>query len=523
MEPEKKYLFLTPLSLSGYFCSKALKLIGFTPKWEHITTTPEFPDSTYIYEPQGRPLRVNDDLYLLSNPYSKYFHGFLLEKLNVNNGKTIWTNQYYSNKKDERKYAYDLKQNGNNIDLFIFKENGRYNLNGGSEYWWESNFNWNRYCMDSGKLCDSIVTNPKDSLNITTRMADVMYGTAAGSSFFNNGNNFFYVEYYDNSKGAKWIQRFDIHTIDREGHRLDSFSIRINCKYDPIRTNIFEYKHNRYVAMIHCETSTGTKNNTLLVYFDEHFKVEKTYDISARIVVPAGRTYIRSITENSLVVCRYIEQKIKQDSFASVYNYTAFNHNGERLDYATVRIGLNDGSHAVLTSPSNKLLIQVLRRPQAKRQFEFYKSGVNGTIELLKTIPINKTISLFGFYNAGDNQILGYFYYRDSSKTAFSYLPVSTHWMMFTLESLGFTTPTQDIALKAFSFYPNPVSHQMTIQTDFDYDAIKVYSIEGKLIQGVDNQDNTLDISALHSGMYFFELWQHGKAITRKEKFIKLE
>lgn len=74
-------------------------------------------------------------------------------------------------------------------------------------------------------------------------------------------------------------------------------------------------------------------------------------------------------------------------------------------------------------------------------------------------------------------------------------------------------TAGQGVAL-----YPNPVSDVLTIATDKKVGQTRIYSADGRLVNTAENQ-KTLDVSALKSGVYFLNTEIGGAAV--KAKFIK--
>ena len=95
---------------------------------------------------------------------------------------------------------------------------------------------------------------------------------------------------------------------------------------------------------------------------------------------------------------------------------------------------------------------------------------------------------------------------------------------MFPLPSLGFTTSTKEsITDNPVTYYPNPTQYQLYINSKEAFNEIKVFSIDGRLIQQQTNSDNILQTDTLHSGIYFFELWQGDEIVSHKIKFAKIE
>lgn len=79
--------------------------------------------------------------------------------------------------------------------------------------------------------------------------------------------------------------------------------------------------------------------------------------------------------------------------------------------------------------------------------------------------------------------------------------------------------------LEQITLYPNPVSDKYTLtglSADFGVTSIAIFNMEGKLIQTVDNNNETsVDVatSSLQNGMYFVNITHHNG--TKVLKFIK--
>lgn len=73
-----------------------------------------------------------------------------------------------------------------------------------------------------------------------------------------------------------------------------------------------------------------------------------------------------------------------------------------------------------------------------------------------------------------------------------------------------------DFSQSAIKIYPNPVENKLHVDTDYEIESIKLYSVLGQLVQSNANQ-NTIDISALASGIYSVEVkGQNQQTTTRR-------
>ena len=65
--------------------------------------------------------------------------------------------------------------------------------------------------------------------------------------------------------------------------------------------------------------------------------------------------------------------------------------------------------------------------------------------------------------------------------------------------------------------YPNPVANILNYISDFEIDKIRIFSLDGKLIEtNFVFSSNQIDVSNLKSGIYFFEFNVNDKLIRKK-------
>jgi len=73
--------------------------------------------------------------------------------------------------------------------------------------------------------------------------------------------------------------------------------------------------------------------------------------------------------------------------------------------------------------------------------------------------------------------------------------------------------------LQDISIYPNPTSHQLSVDTELAINEINVIDITGKTIKTINQNTNTLDVADLTAGIYFIKLITNERTITKK--FVK--
>lgn len=71
-------------------------------------------------------------------------------------------------------------------------------------------------------------------------------------------------------------------------------------------------------------------------------------------------------------------------------------------------------------------------------------------------------------------------------------------------------------AAAAFVLYPNPTSGELQFRTELIISEIRVFSIGGKLMKGIQQRENAVDVSHLASGMYFIQLETSEGKVTKQ-------
>ena len=90
----------------------------------------------------------------------------------------------------------------------------------------------------------------------------------------------------------------------------------------------------------------------------------------------------------------------------------------------------------------------------------------------------------------------------------------------FTINILTNTNDLSDLAKG--TIYPNPAADKIYIRSTAR--SVSVYNQLGNQVitqTSLDNNDPSLDISALHSGLYFVYLYDDNTKILARRKFVK--
>lgn len=65
-----------------------------------------------------------------------------------------------------------------------------------------------------------------------------------------------------------------------------------------------------------------------------------------------------------------------------------------------------------------------------------------------------------------------------------------------------------------FTIYPNPVRNYLQVDSQLQFETIKVFNLQGQLV--IETVLNNINVSHLNSGLYFVQVIVDGKSVTRK-------
>jgi hypothetical protein len=506
------------------------------PKWLHYSYDPKLPRFLQLHEQEGKPLVIGNNIYLLHNIFNNEDEGYLVENLDAETGQAKWSDSYYATEYNTRRYAAPLTKKGDKIEMYYFQEwkNEKPILFS----WHSSRFRRIDYCADTGEKCDSLITDLNDSLNtnVIKPFTRVLPYTRR-SLIFTNHNKVRYYRYealYNNTTKQNYIP-FKTLLLDSLGHKIDSNFVQINTKYQVWNIDFKQYEEGKYVCLIHTgkSESASPPKEVQLVYFDENLKIEKIVDLSS-FMSKSITSSIAYIDANNIVL-RSTTNIYKNGLLFYKTSGILLKISGElikNVDFDNYELSDKDGDwiNAMTYLPKTKQIVLINTRKQSATKIynmEILATNNKGSFDLLKTVTIDDTGSM-GIYDVtaiGDSSLLCRYKYVDpTSRNEFNAAVKWSIWAMFPMASLGFTTANKEVIIdNKVRYYPNPTLDLLYIDSKEEFDQIRVYSIEGKLILQKNNSNNSMDTETLHSGMYFFELWKDNKVISNKLKFIKME
>lgn len=142
--------------------------------------------------------------------------------------------------------------------------------------------------------------------------------------------------------------------------------------------------------------------------------------------------------------------------------------------------------------------------------YEVYLGDSPATLQLLGTTP-NDNVNITGM------EYSTLYYWQIVAKNAGGSAVGSSIWS-FTTEADP-ALSVADETVKLFSVSPNPVKNNLKIVSQSTLDSIEIYNQLGQRVMEVKANalsNNTIDLSSLHSGMYFITVNAQGKKQTIK-------
>jgi hypothetical protein len=73
-----------------------------------------------------------------------------------------------------------------------------------------------------------------------------------------------------------------------------------------------------------------------------------------------------------------------------------------------------------------------------------------------------------------------------------------------------------DVELERVEVYPNPTKGNISIEGVNNLHSVELYNITGQLVKHIQNAINKVDMSGLHSGVYFMKITSENGYITKK-------
>lgn len=527
---------LLQLTLIVCYCQKptGFKFDNYSPNWYYLTFSDSIPKNIQGIEPEhskngGARVLINDNfIYPVYNIVGEYYNGYLVEKIDLNIGKKVWENFYFSTKLNERRYAQSPCISNGNLDLVLFTENSPKNpvL---WPLWFNGNLNKLTLNLENGNVISATDNRPGDPLAKFIAMPEqyLLANVGAIRSFIDNDNfKYNYVTsstLNDNSK----VLMTRVQLSNKE-HVLDSITIAKDIPYTRNSVLLRSIDKNKLITTIYCKSKKDSISALKYFITDRDFNITQEVDISQELEIADGHAIYYADTQY-IIMATWNEKVYDSYKVNDIYKLDIFNLNGSRVNSLNLN-GLVPyqllpvvSISRIIENNNNKILLSYSYIKDNLSQFDFYIVEPNQKIRLAKHLQlenINHLASISEINQIGNNLICQ-FHFRDNSPGT---LPMNlTQWVSIPLEDLK--VKTQDlINNKKFVLFPNQAIDYLNynIYSQSNLLHFLILDLKGNILikKEVEDKIGNVYINHLVPGFYFFEL-EYSDGNRESQIFIK--
>ncbi len=522
------YVIMTSLIAQPFKPYIPITYKNYTPIWSHYSKVNNFSDNVETYF--QRQIEIAKDekvLYTLHNIADTfYIQGFLLEKIDLTTGKTLWQDHLFSNKKGERSLASHFTVQNNKLKLAIFKENQPPGPFVGFPSWSKSILRSYTYNDNSSKKIDSLIVDPSDKKTVK------LGASLVASHLFNNSDGTFdYINHagYTDPTVSQSFAGLTKMVLNSSGNKIDSIQIQINTPKIYQSARLFRKTDGTYQFFVNVQKIDSTnKENVKLYTLDKNLNIVKTIDLSNQLSTPINAIYY---LDDKYFIVGFFDNKTINGVFRGKVNYVLFKQDGTKLESITDEYNYYDckGVHVALLENKTMVVVKLLNEKNGDNKIVFSQSDGKNQLSELKAIVVQDTNIQFQVFRniivTKENNILVGCTYAHKANLFDSSCPKWADFTLFSGKDLGMATTSNTEATVqnvTFDLMPNPAQNQLNIISDSEFDRAKVYDITGQIRLDAVLDGTTLDVESLSDGMYFVELYQNNKKISSAKKFIKI-
>lgn len=542
-----KNIFLLGLILNTIFINiivsqqyTPLQFRNYTPLWTHIYNTNKMPiqSGNWIILEQNfyrAPLVIDDGI--LYNVYNIAFGpawlgGYYLEAIDIESGKLIWDQVYYSEKVGEKRYANRPIIHGDTLELLIHEE---YNKSDTffKPIWFTASAR--RIIIDkrNGVIIGSTFGVPKDT---NARRIPLPFPYGPTHLYFND-TNFIVINHLVltdtlTGKSGIWYNRIVLDSTNKE---IGNSELYIQTDYNKVSDGLFNYDDNKIFCAYNSETHPDSSKQDVdfgYYYMDRRLNIQTSNKLNEIKAFDVNRCGPAFVAEDYFIIASsfYQENPYWWDTKDLVL-FDRFGTSIEKIDLRNLKINSINVSymHASLvkTTKGPRILFSVQSR--ATNTVEFYISDGSGNYSKTNSFILDlgrKTeISLTKLDIVGDN-VLCNFIYRENA-AGLNEAPLLNSWIMIKGNDIGILTKNKDEVSDEetiMKMAPNPVKSIITIKFDKPYSGLlNIYNELGQLLlaEELHNEiEYVHNVSNLTSGNYNIQFMTNNKLL--KGQFIKV-
>ena len=492
---------------------KPVQFEGFTPRWMHYSKVDSLSIYVQGYITEGKPLFVDDHIYILSNIFNiAPNQGPLLEKIDHRNGQLLWSKFTYSETFNEREFATNLKVEDNQVKMIIHKERDSNPLFGLS-LWFNSYLGRRSFSDKSGAIIEDYLSDITDTLNKTVQMP-LNLGPGVGKTYADNE-----IIKFCTFSPVSVVQ----YKINEQGHHLDTLRRRIAGNNLIAAKSIYvgDLEGDKVLILAHSfNQDLSTEVPQVKFYVMDHdLNILHEHDITLLLPRNQADYILLGYNESSF----HVTTHTSPFNFSQLVTVSSFDYNGNLLE----RFSFEDINRSEIQSEvvgsDNTMLIAHSYETNGVSNIKLYKSDGKGNLSFkqhLKPVNENDQLYLYRMYYTPNDDVLLSIYHIDKN---IQHLQFPPNWKCLVLmdgQDLGIKTSTNEERItNKLTLYPNPTTNTVTI-ANLDAPAkVDVYNLNGALVSTYDNVTLEVHIGQLPPGMYIFDI--SNRYISEKYKVIK--
>lgn len=230
---------------------------------------------------------------------------------------------------------------------------------------------------------------------------------------------------------------------------------------------------------------------------------------------PLGKA-VREVMNNN-TTNQKIEKPQQNWDNADWWGRTHFAYNGD----PTIRLyQLQPASNLAIDNVNNAAVLSWTASPDANASgYHLYKStGEFGKFDRVTTTALTTLNYIDNNYHYGDWYMVRAVETEESGCGKFIHPSLG----IFVQGNLNLELNEQG-QVDLFSVYPNPSNGEVTVKSGFQMTSIRILASDGRMIASLDQVNQTtltLDLSGLHSGIYFIQA-ENGKEVMTKKWMVK--
>lgn len=493
---------------------------GYQPNWIHICRSDSIPNDFQTLQPDnfsnggGVPVIYNGKIYQLMNVIKEYYDGYLIEAIDLQTGKEVWEDLYYTNERFKRRYAQTPEIQNDTLNLIVYTENSPKDWNFWP-IWIKANLNKIGFNPETGNINYKSDNQPVDTAPIKVNMPEHLY--LQNSNFVRSyceADNFKYIGYFftnsriDSQTNVQIVSA----TFSSKEELIDSVYENIRFPYLFGYARIYDLNNKQILLAVRTSTRDESKSDFSYVIFDRKMNVLQYTSLSNQLDTADAHAVIYS-DSNSLIVGSFIQVPYLNYLPYMPQKLFWFGIKGNLMQEVDISSmyspdqfpGIN--TTLVFEDGIQKILMSVSYLKDGHRYFDFYKIENNGKVILTKTIKLDDPDKYLGivYMTTYGEDLLCQFSYRDIPNSP----PNSRNfiaWASFPLKDVVTGTKDETAEILSDLVYPNPANDYISFRgLSFLPTHCAISNQLGQIVSTLPVFHNKVNIAQLNAGMYFIK------------------